>query len=516
MSTTEDSISRFPGSAVRCRCAMIGSVLGLLSIVVSAQMSSQVIGDDEVQAVINNFEQTAAEDVERDGIGGLAWGIVEGDELLWANGLGWSNWELRRPARAGTVFPVGSFTSAMTITMLLQLAEQGVVGLDDRAVRYIPELAQMYGPPGYANSISLRHLATHTGGLMHSPPLPYSVPGSGEDWQSRIVELIPSTPLYYVPGEMYYYSGVGLGLLALAVTRAAEYPFDELAEVLIFEPLGMMMSGFELTPMMEDALAVGRVDARRMPITPVLPSEVPRRETASIRDAGAYTTVEDLASFLGSLLGASRYQILTSAGSSAIRELGLQDGRGNAAGLFIQRPQFGDRLVGQGRTTSGHTAFIALDLETAIGVILLKSYDNGGDHLEQAVSTALEQLLGGGVFAGGTAGGEGGVARSGAIPFAEVEVRPVRRSCGRLVYPAELSDAPSGDVPDPARVTLEFVIGTDGAIAAEDVVVIASPDERFNAAAVDWALSCTFTPGREQGRPVPVLVRQMLNFSRPN
>jgi len=503
-----------PKLTARAKTLLIGIVLAAY-ILSGGRAVAQGSVDSQIEAIIADFEQIAEEHTVRDGIGALSWAIVSGEDLVWSNGFGWANWELRRPANPGSVFPTGSFTSAITVTLLLQLAEQGVIAIDDLAVRYVPELTQLYGPPGYANSISLRQLATHTGGLMHSPPLPYSVPGAGNAWQFRLVELIPSTPLYYVPGEMYYYSGVGLGLLALALTRAAEYPLQDLAEELIFGPLGMVMSGFELTPMMEDALAVGRISTRRMPITPVLPSDVPRRyENTELADAGAYTTVEDLARFVSGLLGTSRYQILTGAGSSGIIELGLTEARGDAAGLMVRGSQYGDRLVGYGGTNSGHNAFFDADIGTGLGVLILRSYEAGANEIEQAASLALDRLVELDLPAAGIAGSN--TRASTAVPFREVERRPVRLSCGPLVYPTELLQDAAAEVPDPAAVTLDFVIGLDGRVESEGITVIASPDSRFNAAAIDWALTCAYSPGSEGGAPVKVSARQTVNFVRPS
>jgi TonB family protein len=465
--------------------------------------------------VVERFERVAAQDVERDGIGGLSWGIVEGEQLVWANGFGWADWELRRPARPETVYPLGSLTSAITVTLLLQLAEHGVIGLDDPVVRYVPELSEMYGPPGYANTISLRQLATHTAGLMHSPPLPYSVPGAGSDWQARLVSLIPSTPLYYVPGEMYYYSGVGLGILALAVARAAQYPFADLAQDMIFQPLDMVMSGFVLSPLMEDALAVARVDSRRMPITPLPPSSVPRRNAGGITDAGAYTTVEDFGRFLSGLIGASRSPILTTAGSSGILDLGWRTDDVAAAGISMRSTPVGDRLVGNGTTATGHTAYADIDPTTGLGVVLFKSYDNGGWQLEQAASSALEELLQGSASGAIVALDRGTDVDTRAVPFAEVERRPVRQSCGPVTYPPAIAADPTIRVPNPATVALEFVIGTDGFIEPETVSIVSSPDTRFNSAAIAWARTCRFVPGQQQGTPVRVVVRQMVNFVRP-
>ncbi len=61
-------------------------------------------------------------------------------------------------------------------------------------------------------------------------------------------------------------------------------------------------------------------------------------------------------------------------------------------------------------------------------------------------------------------------------------------------------------------VTLSFVVDVDGSV--QDVHVVESePPDTFDDAAMEAARTWRFTPGREEGNPVAVRVRQTLRFS---
>jgi CubicO group peptidase (beta-lactamase class C family) len=67
------------------------------------------------------------------------------------------------PMREDTGFLFGSVTKLLTTTLVLQQAERGLVDLDERVVRYLPEFTVT--TPGAAEQIRVRHLLNHTNGI---------------------------------------------------------------------------------------------------------------------------------------------------------------------------------------------------------------------------------------------------------------------------------------------------------------------------------------------------------------
>lgn len=75
------------------------------------------------------------------------------------------------------------------------------------------------------------------------------------------------------------------------------------------------------------------------------------------------------------------------------------------------------------------------------------------------------------------------------------------------VYPPTLKNAGVE-----GSVTIEFVIGSNGQADSASVQILASDFQAFGEAARDAVLRSRFRPGRSNGQPVRVRVRQMVRF----
>ena len=71
---------------------------------------------------------------------GLVVGYLAGGEQ-WVRGYGRSGTGARDRPDGGTIFEIGSITKVFTGLLLADLAERGIVGLDDPLARYLPASA---------------------------------------------------------------------------------------------------------------------------------------------------------------------------------------------------------------------------------------------------------------------------------------------------------------------------------------------------------------------------------------
>ena len=137
-----------------------------------------------------------------------------------------------------TRFHIASITKAFTATLVLHAAEAGTLSLDDRLVRWVPELdAQAYG------DVTLRHLLEHTAGLMrdHTEALP-----DGEDGPEAMVRALNAVGPQSAPGERYTYSNSGYALLARVLERATGHTYARLLEHWIARPAGLQATTYGL------------------------------------------------------------------------------------------------------------------------------------------------------------------------------------------------------------------------------------------------------------------------------
>jgi len=143
----------------------------------------------------------------------------------------------------GTIFEIGSVTKVFTGLLLADLAEQGIVGLDDPLASYLPASARV--PAFKGEEITLGDLASHAGGLPRDPKGTLGRwlgdrhnPNAGLSVEELYAGLA-RTRLRRRPGERVKYSNLGVGLLGDALARAAGQPYEALVRARICLPLGM-------------------------------------------------------------------------------------------------------------------------------------------------------------------------------------------------------------------------------------------------------------------------------------
>jgi CubicO group peptidase (beta-lactamase class C family) len=145
------------------------------------------------------------------------------------------------PLTTRTAFQIASISKSFTAACVLLLVERGRLSLDGKLVSFVE------AAPDAWRDITIRHLLTHTSGLVHWHEVP------GHDHYRRVprAELIArfaATPLLFEPGSSWSYSSPGFVLLAHIVetVSGAAYPAFLTAEVL--EPLGLRHTRAEEPP----------------------------------------------------------------------------------------------------------------------------------------------------------------------------------------------------------------------------------------------------------------------------
>ncbi len=356
--------------------------------------STQAVAQDAFAGAIQRFEAQISSDVAADGVGSIVGAVFVGNSVIWARAFGWADADLQMQAGVETIYRTGSISKTFTAVLLMQLVERGVVALDDPVVEHLPEFAQIAGPDEQVRSITLRQLASHTGGLIREPELPLAASGPLSEWESKVIASIPTTSLQSEPGTEYSYSNIGFGILGLAVSRGAGRSFMDLVTELIFEPLGMTQSTFALTPDLEPYMSVGYANRRDGSVD----AEYPAREHAGrgykVPNGGVYSTVGDLARFAAALSGSSPHTILSARARREVLTIQTPEDttRGYGLGLSIRTADNGVRLAGHGGSVAGYNAHLVFDPDTKVGVILLRNYGRGNTNLGRAAQGLAAEL----------------------------------------------------------------------------------------------------------------------------
>jgi len=194
------------------------------------------------------------------------------------------------PMTDDTIFDAASLTKVVATTpSIWLLIECGKIELDAPVSRYIPEF---HG--GWRDEITIRHLLTHTSGLR--PDLDLSTPWSGYDTAIRMA--IAEEPRQR-PGYTFRYSDINFELLGEIVKRVSGDDLDVFAKREIFEPLGMVDSGFR--PADKKRIAPTEQTPEGM-LRGVVHDPTARRMGGVAGHAGLFTTVHDLTLYCRMLL----------------------------------------------------------------------------------------------------------------------------------------------------------------------------------------------------------------------
>ena len=165
---------------------------------------------------------------------GLSVAVGIGQEIVWAEGLGWASIENRWAVAPNTKFRVLGASEALTSAAVGLLMEQDRLKLDDEIRKHVPEFPQKQWP------VTLRHLMGHMAGVINDE-------GDEAPLMTRCERTIDglnldnfaARPLRFEPGTQVRYSTYGWVLVSAAVESAGKEPFFEFMRARIFEPVGM-------------------------------------------------------------------------------------------------------------------------------------------------------------------------------------------------------------------------------------------------------------------------------------
>ena len=171
---------------------------------------------------------------------GLVLVVVEDGQVLFADGYGFADLDRGVPMTPKTGLRAGSVSKPVTATAVMQLVEQGAMGLDIPVSDYITRLEL---DDGFGRASTVAELLTHRGGYddtvvgSHAPTL--------DEWQPLEQYLAASLgPRAMAPGKVMSYSSWGHALLGYALQEVTGLPYaDAIADNLLL-PLGMSGSTF--------------------------------------------------------------------------------------------------------------------------------------------------------------------------------------------------------------------------------------------------------------------------------
>ena len=289
---------------------------------------------------------------------GVALAVVRSGTVIKARGYGVGDLENGVPVTAQTVFKIGSVSKQFIAAGIVLLAQDGRLGLDDPIARHLA------GTPQSWSGITLRHLLTHTSGVLREGPAfdPMKLQPD-----SVVIRSAYSAPLEFPTGTKYQYCNVCYFTLADVIARTSGKPWDEFLAERVFRPLGMRATRTTTTTGMVPHRARGYVWRDT--------GYVNAEEYLAVRPSGAFlSTVADLAKWDAALYGD---RVLTKASRDTMwRRVTLSSGGwwDYGFGWFIDSLD-GHWRVHHGGSLPGFRAELARFPDDSLTVIVLANAD---------------------------------------------------------------------------------------------------------------------------------------------
>jgi D-alanyl-D-alanine carboxypeptidase len=317
---------------------------------------------------------------------------IDTPEYRFEGASGFANLADETPMPSEGALRIGSITKMFTATVIIQLAEDGVLTLDDPLAMWLPEVADQLP---YGDEITLRHLLSHTSGVYsyveneaYFTDLFMSLDideASGaasldcvqQDPHDTLARYVYEQEALFEPGTSWYYSNTNYTLLGMVIETATEMTLAEAYRANIYEPLGME-STF--------------LDCYEDPVVDVVNGYTGFGETLSdVTDlheslgwaaGGLVSTAPDLVTFARGLFSGELFDDPQSLETMTTADPGLPSG----LGIFIQ-PEY-----------LGHSGFIAgfravLNYAPEFDTVVVILYNNDVADPEQSLSNVMSPVF---------------------------------------------------------------------------------------------------------------------------
>lgn len=242
---------------------------------------------------------TALRQVVAHGVPGALALVRDGDRTQTA-ATGLADVAGRQKLRPEDRFRVGSVTKTFVATIVLELAAEQRLRLDDPVARWLPGLL----PDG--ERITIRDLLAHRSGLADVADDPAVLDGPRSNWPPRrLVALVGREPRVAAPGGAFHYSSTNYLVLGLLVEHVTGRSLAAELRRRIIGPLHLTDTTYRPGRLAGRHVHGYRLASHQGVVDPVA---APRDlEARSARWAGAsgdlVSSASDLARFLAALLG---------------------------------------------------------------------------------------------------------------------------------------------------------------------------------------------------------------------
>lgn len=174
--------------------------------------------------------------------------ILKGDDIVFDKGYGIADIETKKAIDGNTFFNIASVSKQFTAVAILQLAEKGLLSLEDPVSKYFPEYQA-----DFWKDVKIKHLLAHSSGVPDARGgIPRELKIKGDE--TLAMSYLPGLDhLNFEPGSAYEYINPTFVLCGAIVEKISKMPFTQYVTENIFRPAGMLQTLY-FDPQHEDRI----------------------------------------------------------------------------------------------------------------------------------------------------------------------------------------------------------------------------------------------------------------------
>ena len=229
------------------RCAKVLALLLVGTLLAVVVLSCSSCGAPSFSTEVQQkMEKVVDEVMSEENIPGVIVGVWIPGEGTWTKAKGKADIETGREMLRGDKVRIASNTKPFVATVILQLADEGKLSLDDKLEEFVP------GVP-YGNEITIRQICNMTSGI-------YSFTEDEqfdkEFTENPLIEITPQQEVdialehepYFPPGQGWHYSDTNYEILGMIIEQVTGKKAGDELQKRIIEPLELENTSFPNTP----------------------------------------------------------------------------------------------------------------------------------------------------------------------------------------------------------------------------------------------------------------------------
>ncbi|MFJ3912705.1 serine hydrolase domain-containing protein [Streptomyces vinaceus] len=373
------------GRRIRRAGAPAAVALLLAALCAGTGSASASVRADFDPATVRKLDAAITKVMEQTGMPGLNIGLWIPGRGVYEKSFGVADRQTGTPMKSDLYTRIGSVTKTFTVTGVLQLVDQGKVGLDDPISRYVS------GVPG-GDAITVRQLADMRSGLFDYTKDEKWLAGLRADphrayTPRQLVDVGFGHPANFEPGAKWEYSNTNTVLLGMLVEKVSGQGLADYLREHVFAPLKLNDTSLPDDGAMPDPHAHGYTDFTPKGTVADATNWNPSWAWAA---GGVVSDLDDLHTWAPALADGRLLTPRTQAERLGTHPVGVVPGASYGLGIL----DFNGWLGHNGELPGYETIAAQLPAEKATLVVLVNSdIDHQGKNLSSLIGNAVTSIV---------------------------------------------------------------------------------------------------------------------------